>query len=70
MRKISEPRQKYLPTISFFLSAAVVLTGISVAALLWSRDAGSVLRITGNFAGLSAFAALIFGKIRSADLSP
>ncbi|MEZ2371422.1 hypothetical protein [Arthrobacter sp. RCC_34] len=70
MRKIPESRQKYLPTISFFLSAAVVLTGISLATPLWSRDAGPVLRISGNFAGLSAFAALIFVKLRSVDLSP
>ncbi|MGO4452990.1 hypothetical protein AB4Y75_02695 [Arthrobacter sp. RAF14] len=69
MRKIPESRQKYLLTISFFLSAAIVLIGISVATLLWSRDAGPILRITGNFAGLSAFAILIFMKIRSVDLS-
>jgi len=70
MRKIPESRQRYLPTISFFLSAAIILTGISVAAIVWSRDSGSVLRITGNFAGLCVFAVLIFAKMRSADLSP
>jgi|GEM_PF-4342809 len=66
---LPEGRQPYLGTLSFFLSSGITLALVSVAALIWAKDAGSIVRVTGNFAGLSALAILIFARIRSTELT-
>lgn len=59
----------YLPTIVFFSASVLVMSLVSVGALIWDRDPASVLRISGNLAAVSLLMLLVVVKIRSGDVS-
>lgn len=69
VRKLVRGSFSYFPTIIFFSSSVLVLSLASIGALIWGSDSASVLRISGNLAGVSLLMLLVVVKIRSGAVS-